>query len=36
MSDIAVHVDHVSKKFRMYQERNQSLKSAIIARWAAT
>ena len=30
MSDIAVRVDDVSKKFRMYQERNQTLKSAIM------
>jgi len=30
MTDIAVNVDHVSKKFRMYHERNQSIKSAIM------
>ncbi|TFD86263.1 ABC transporter ATP-binding protein [Cryobacterium serini] len=30
MSDIAVNVDHISKKFRLYHERNQSLKSAIM------
>ncbi|TFC19194.1 ABC transporter ATP-binding protein [Cryobacterium algoritolerans] len=30
MSDIAVQVDHVSKKFRLYHERNQSIKSAIM------
>ena len=30
MSDIAVNVDHVTKSFRMYHERNQSLKSAIM------
>ncbi|HUG50613.1 MAG TPA: ABC transporter ATP-binding protein [Terrimesophilobacter sp.] len=30
MSDIAVSVDDVSKKFRLYRERNQSLKSAIM------
>lgn len=32
MTDIAVHVDDVSKKFRLYHERNQSLKSAIMRR----
>ena len=32
MSDIAVRVDQVSKKFRLYHERNQSLKSAIMRR----
>lgn len=32
MSDIAVDVNHVSKKFRLYHERNQSLKSAIMRR----
>jgi ABC-2 type transport system ATP-binding protein len=32
MSDIAVNVDAVSKKFRLYHERNQSLKSAIMRR----
>ena len=30
MSDIAVSVDHVSKSFRMYHERNQTIKSAIM------
>ena len=30
MSDIAVRVEHVTKSFRMYHERNQSLKSAIM------
>jgi lipopolysaccharide transport system ATP-binding protein len=30
MSDVAVRVDHVSKTFRMYHERNQSLKAAIM------
>lgn len=30
MSDVAVSVDHVTKSFRMYHERNQSLKSAIM------
>ena len=30
MSNIAVRVDHVTKSFRMYHERNQSLKSAIM------
>lgn len=30
MSDIAVTVDHLSKKFRLYHERNQSIKSAIM------
>lgn len=30
MSEIAVRVDHVTKSFRMYHERNQSLKSAIM------
>ena len=30
MSDIAVRVDHVSKSFRMYKERNQTIKSAIM------
>lgn len=30
MTDIAVSVDNVTKKFRMYHERNQSLKSAIM------
>lgn len=32
MTDIAVHVNDVSKKFRLYHERNQSLKSAIMRR----
>ena len=30
MSDIAVRVDDVSKSFRMYHERNQTIKSAIM------
>ena len=30
MSDVAVKVDHVTKSFRMYHERNQILKSAIM------
>jgi ABC-type polysaccharide/polyol phosphate transport system ATPase subunit len=30
VSDVAVRVDHVTKSFRMYHERNQSLKSAIM------
>lgn len=30
MSETAVRVDHVTKSFRMYHERNQSLKSAIM------
>lgn len=30
MTDIAVTVDHVSKSFRLYHERNQTLKSAIM------
>lgn len=30
MSGAAVSVDHVSKSFRMYSERNQSLKSAVL------
>lgn len=30
MSEIAVRVDHVSKSFRLYRERNQTLKSAIM------
>lgn len=30
MTNIAVTVDHVSKSFRMYKERNQTLKSAIM------
>lgn len=32
MSDVAVRVDQVSKTFRLYHERNQSLKSAIMRR----
>ena len=32
MTDIAVSVDHVTKNFRLYHERNQSLKSAIMRR----
>jgi ABC-2 type transport system ATP-binding protein len=30
VSDVAVRVDHVTKSFRMYHERNQSLKAAIM------
>ena len=30
MNDIAVRVDHVSKSFRLYHERNQTLKSALM------
>lgn len=30
MTEIAVQIDHVSKKFRLYHERNQSIKSAIM------
>lgn len=30
MSEIAVRVDHLGKKFRIYTERNQSLKSALM------
>lgn len=30
MTQIAVSVDHVSKKFRLYHERNQTLKSAVM------
>ena len=30
MTEIAVSVDHVSKSFRMYHERNQTIKSAIM------
>lgn len=30
MTRIAVSVDHVSKKFRLYHERNQTLKSAVM------
>lgn len=30
MTEISVRVDHVSKSFRLYHERNQSLKSAIM------
>lgn len=30
MSDIAVSVNHVSKSFRLYRERNQTIKSAIM------
>lgn len=32
MTEVAVNIDHVSKKFRLYKERNQSLKSAIMRR----
>jgi len=30
VSDVAVRVDHVSKSFRLYHERNQTIKSAIM------
>jgi ABC-2 type transport system ATP-binding protein len=30
MSDVAVRVDHVSKAFRMYHERNQTIKAAVM------
>lgn len=30
MTDIAVKVDHVSKSFRLYHERNQTIKSAVM------
>jgi lipopolysaccharide transport system ATP-binding protein len=30
VTDIAVRVDHVTKSFRLYHERNQSLKSAVM------
>ena len=30
MSEWAVQVSEVSKRFRLYQERNQTLKSAIL------
>ncbi len=30
MNDIAVRVDHVSKSFRLYHERNQTIKSALM------
>jgi lipopolysaccharide transport system ATP-binding protein len=30
MSAVAVRVDNVSKSFRMYQERNQTIKSAVM------
>lgn len=32
MSEVAVRVDNVSKSFRMYHERNQTIKSAIMRR----
>lgn len=32
MNEIAVSVDHVSKSFRMYHERNQTIKSAVMRR----
>jgi ABC-2 type transport system ATP-binding protein len=32
MTETAVRVDHVSKSFRLYHERNQTLKSAIMRR----
>jgi ABC-2 type transport system ATP-binding protein len=30
VNDIAVRVDHVTKSFRMYQERNQTIKAAVM------
>src|SRR5680860_902224 len=30
MSEVAVHIENLSKKFRLYHERNQSLKSVIM------
>jgi len=30
VSDVAVRVDHVSKSFRMYKERNQTIKAAVM------
>lgn len=30
MTEVAVRVDHVTKSFRLYHERNQSLKSAVM------
>lgn len=30
MNSVAVEISHVSKKFRLYKERNQSLKSAVM------
>ena len=30
MSDVAVRVDHVTKTFRLYHERNQTIKSAVM------
>src|SRR3954447_26496684 len=30
MTDPAIRVDHVSKRFRLYDERNQSLKAAVM------
>jgi ABC-2 type transport system ATP-binding protein len=35
-SDIAVHVEGVSKKFRLYKERNQTLKAAMMRGGRAT
>jgi len=32
VNDVAVRIEHVSKKFRLYHERNQSLKSAVMRR----
>jgi lipopolysaccharide transport system ATP-binding protein len=32
MTETAVRVDHVSKSFRMYKERNQTIKSAVMRR----
>ena len=36
MTDVAVRVDHVSKSFRLYHERNQSLKAAAMRKRRAT
>lgn len=36
MSQNAITVDNVSKSFRIYTERNQSLKSAILRRRRST
>ena len=35
MSDIALSADHVSKRFRLYHEKNDSLKIAIMRRGRA-
>gem|GEM_PF-2809807 len=32
MSEIAVSIDHVSKRFRIYHERNQSIKQVVLRR----